>query len=159
MPSIGEIKRGQEIGSKTGRHKHIWAACLDCGKERWEPLIKGKPQSLRCKNCSKRGNRNGSWKGGEFKNNQGYVFILQPEHPKALYNGYVKRSRLVLEKKLGRYLLDGYVPHHINGIKDDDRPENLMELKRSEHQILHNNIINNRRNFSGDTLVQSGYKR
>lgn len=45
----------------------------------------------------------------------------------------------MLEKKIGRYLNKGEVTHHINGIKDDNRPENL-ELKtdhehRSKHRI------------------------
>jgi len=52
--------------------------------------------------------------------------------------GYVKRARLVLEQKLGRYLLDGHETHHINGIKDDDRPENLLELSTSAHRALTN---------------------
>lgn len=38
----------------------------------------------------------------------GYVFIYKPDHPKALNGKYVKRSVLVLEAKLGRYLRDGY---------------------------------------------------
>jgi len=27
--------------------------------------------------------------------------------------------------------------HHINGVKDDDRPENLMEVSRSKHMSIH----------------------
>lgn len=46
---------------------------------------------------------------------------------------YVKRARLILEEQLGRYLLPGMDVHHRNEIKDDDRPENLEELSRGEH--------------------------
>lgn len=102
-------------------------------------LIRDEPRSKLCVQCIPRrgsGETSGNWKGG-LPHSQGYVFVLCPEHPKARVNGYVKRARLVLEEKLGRYLLDGYSPHHINRIRDDDRPENLEELNRSEHQKLH----------------------
>ena len=49
---------------------------------------------------------------------------------------YVKRAKIVLEQKLGRELRDGYVTHHVNGVKNDDRPENLDEMERSEHAQL-----------------------
>ena len=32
---------------------------------------------------------------------------------------------LVAEDLLGRYLLDGETVHHRNGVRDDNRPENL----------------------------------
>lgn len=79
-----------------------------------------------------------SWKGG-VSGWGGYIFIYYPSHPRARSNGYVKRAILVLEQKLGRPLLEGMDSHHKNGIKDDDRPENLEEKTHGGHMALHKN--------------------
>lgn len=79
-----------------------------------------------------------SWKGG-ILNKRGYIFIYSPDHPHNDGN-YVKRSRLEMEKKLGRYLETREHVHHINGIKNDDRIENLVLLSISDHRSHHNKI-------------------
>ena len=81
-----------------------------------------------------------NWQGGIIKK-QGYVFVYNPNHPsnankKGNYP-YVKRSRLVMEITLGRFLKPTEIVHHINGIKDDDRPENLVVTTRSSHMSTH----------------------
>ena len=84
------------------------------------------------------GKNNSMWKGGKIKDKNGYVFLLKHNHPFSHKTGYIKRSRLVMEKKLGRYLTPEEVVHHINEIKDDDRPENLqLFANKSEHIKFH----------------------
>lgn len=148
MPNMGEFKTASELGFKGNPYrKFIWSACADCGEQRWVALIHGSPRNSRCHSCANKiltggyfGGNNPNWKGGEYKDD-GYVFVFRPEHPKAYGNGYIKRARLVLEGKLGRPILLNMDSHHINGIKDDDRPENLMEIAKSEHgRISKHNI-------------------
>ena len=84
------------------------------------------------KGCSKSKNfysfrkkeNNPNWKGGKHKDYQGYIRIYKPKHPFRKGN-YVTKHRLVMEQILGRYLKKGEGIHHKNGIRDDNRPQNL----------------------------------
>lgn len=48
----------------------------------------------------------------------------------------------VMEKKLGGPIPEGLVVHHINGNKDDNRPENLVAIPRGVHGRLHGRFPN-----------------
>ena len=86
---------------------------------------------------AQRGDKNYFWKGGHYISN-GYLLIWQPHHPNADSKGYVSEHRLVMEKKIDRFLKKEEVVHHINGIKIDNRIENLILFKNeSEHQKHH----------------------
>ena len=69
---------------------------------------------------------NRSWKGGRTKHHAGYVMMRVPDHPRARNNGgYVFDHILAMEQLLGRRLFPDETIHHRNGVKDDNRPENL----------------------------------
>ena len=52
--------------------------------------------------------------------------------------GYVLEHRLVMSKKIGRYLTKKEVVHHINGIRNDNRIENLLLTRSGKHIAEHN---------------------
>lgn len=104
----------------------IAKTCPNCLIEfitRWEH------QECCCRSCARalRAKRfgPGNWKGGVNRLNTGYLKELAKGHPAADKAGYVMQHRLVLEKSLGRYLGRDEHVHHKNGIRDDNRIENL----------------------------------
>jgi hypothetical protein len=155
MPILGEIRNGREAELGDGYHKYIWAACVDCGKERWVHYddVEGKgrkPRSQRCLKCLpqlRKGTGNPNWKGGRIKVD-GYIEIkLLPDDfffSMALKDRYVLEHRLVMAKSLGRCLQRWEIVHHKNGIRDDNRIENLQLVTDDRHKqitILEQRII------------------
>ena len=67
-------------------------------------------------------------------NSAGYKFIRKD-------GGYRREHAIVLEQSIGRKLEDGEVIHHINGIKLDNRFENLFLCTRKQHNQAHNSCF------------------
>ena len=81
------------------------------------------------------GKSNPRWNNGMTTHEYGYILIKAPiDHPCKDKHGYIREHRLIMEKSIGRYLLPTEDIHHLNGIKTDNRIENLALISnRSEH--------------------------
>ena len=69
------------------------------------------------------------WKGGRTRHAEGYIEVR-------IGGKRVLEHRLVYEAEHGP-IPKGQLVHHLNGIKDDNRPENLVAMDRSEHHKNH----------------------
>ncbi len=81
------------------------------------------------------GSDNGNWKGGRSvssgRRKDGFYTLI-------LVDGkYIKEHRHVMQQHLGRKLERHEHVHHLNGVKTDNRVENLVVLTISEHGRVH----------------------
>ena len=143
-PSIGEVRFGSLMG-KDAKYYH-WLACPICGKERWVVMHSSNNLDHRCQKCSiATRDKSCHWKGGNWHNNRGYIMTrIYPEdfyYPmgkgKTKLGRAVLEHRLIMAKHLGRNLSDWETVHHKNGVKDDNRIENLELTMQGAHAISH----------------------
>lgn len=73
------------------------------------------------------------WRGyGTYRKllSDGYMGVWVRKPPQK--GGYIREHRLIMEEMLGRPLLPSEEVHHLNGVKTDNRPENLELWVKSQ---------------------------
>lgn len=97
---------------------YFYAKCVDCN---CGLQVASSKRCRKCKNAFLKANPEKSprWNGGKRRTVKGYVEIRVNQK-------YMHEHRFVFEKHIGRPLSPLEVIRHINGIRDDNRLENLV---------------------------------
>ena len=138
---------------RNGRRKWCSKRCHALGNPQIKRLGKAHTDESRAKMAAgatwKHLMSNSSqWRGGRYKNS-GYILVMvdlltpaQQGLAQQMLTGkrnqrYILEHRLVAAVTLGRVLLPNEVVHHLNGVKDDNRSENLVVVPRDAHSMQH----------------------
>lgn len=140
--------------ARNGRRKFCSKECHTKGNYRPSRLGEPHHESARQKMAEAATGKflrenSSQWRGGRFYSATGYVYVMvavldseRQQFAQAMLTGkknqvYVLEHRVEAAMKLGRPILSTEVVHHLNGVKDDNRPENLAVQDRTVHTLVH----------------------
>ncbi len=109
---------------ECGKEKRVNWWSLDCGRSKSCGCLKRDMAILRCQEV--RMKRENNWRGGVGINRDGYKRI------------YINHSKSILEhrdiwERVNGSIPDGHDIHHLNGIRSDNRLENLSCVPKKRH--------------------------
>lgn len=108
---------------------NLTSTCEQCGEPFTETLTGARAKRMPGrKYCGRRCRNLAIWgkESARYLDGRGYVRIGTPD------GRSMSEHRYVMELKLNRRLLPGETVHHINGVRDDNREENL-QLRKGNH--------------------------
>ena len=118
-----------EVSSKLGvSMTTIWRHLTKLG------VLRSRAEAQRAFHSKMSGKKSQNWRGGRYINKRdGYVMIYAQKATKTEKTKYIPEHILVWEQIHQIPLPKGWVVHHLNGIKSDNRPENLAALPAKKH--------------------------
>ena len=126
----GKIKYCSKTCMGIGARTRGFVECKNCGKlfETTRGTFCGRKCVYDFRKSSGLTKRNGYWYENGYK-----VLYLDGDLS-------IKEHIKIIEDAINRKLLPTETVHHINGIKDDNRLENLQLLTKGEHSRLHRKL-------------------
>lgn len=135
----GLPQHGKERAAQRQKERRLakQKPCVYCDKPTYSPSQTCSLCAITKKRISynTKTGRGWNWKGGSVNYN-GYTYIYKPDHPSATELGYVREHLLVWEQINNKTLPKGWHIHHLNGIKHDNRPANLIALTSKKHFLV-----------------------
>lgn len=139
------LKKMEKYWFQKGNKINLGKKLSEETKRRMSFAQKGKKRTeeAKARMRGRTGEKSTNWKGGRVKSVAGYILIHNSNHPFCNDRGYIFEHRLVMEKKLGRYLKPKECPHH-KGIKypvgsvenkQDNRIENLVLFRNNAYHF------------------------
>jgi hypothetical protein len=149
---------------KSGRVRQcnryaVEVKCGGCGKihlNDWANYRKYESAYCSAKCGSEARRRPDGHKKRKHKNEEdSYIMVKAESHPNVTNDGYVAEHRLVMENLIGRLLSMSEKVHHLNCIKSDNSPDNLILCKNNrDHHLIHGSL-----NKCVAQLMDLGYLR
>lgn len=123
------MKRTLSEGTKIKMHMSALARLpmLEETKQQISVALKGRPRSLEAIQNAAEGRRGIFPNGGKTFSSNGYCMIR-------VGSDYIAEHRLIWERTHNQNLPKDWVVHHLNGVKTDNRPCNLLAMPRKSHQ-------------------------
>ncbi len=119
------LNKTEKLCTKCVRHKKESLDPSKADKRRLQTMQSNRRQKGTDINAPKRESK------GWWKTPEGYILIYNATHPNSNVNGCIFQHIFVMSEHLKRPIKKGESIHHINGVRDDNRLENLEIWHRS----------------------------